>query len=45
MGLRMEGAPQELARYKVQAAIDQTAIVGRVDKVEGTVAQLRRGRP
>lgn len=40
MGLRMEGAPQELARFKVQAAIDHTAIVGRVDKVEGTVSQL-----
>jgi hypothetical protein len=40
MGLRMEGAPQELARYKVQAAIDHTALVDRVGKTEGAISQL-----
>lgn len=40
LGLRMEGAPQELARYKVQAAIDHTALVDRVGKAEGTISQL-----
>jgi hypothetical protein len=40
LGLKMEGAPQELARYKVQAAIDHTALVDRVGKAEGTISQL-----
>jgi hypothetical protein len=39
LGLRVEGAPQDLARSRVQAAIDQSAMAGRVGKVED-VAQL-----
>jgi hypothetical protein len=40
LGLRVEGAPQDLARLRVQTAIDQSAIVGRVGKVEDVTAQL-----
>jgi hypothetical protein len=40
LGLRVEGAPQDLARLRVQTAIDQSAIVSRVGKVEDVTAQL-----
>jgi hypothetical protein len=40
LGLRMEGTPQDLARFKASAAAVDSATSGRVSKVEGVVAVL-----